>query len=283
MFELCTRYSISDLWHQWCLLNRYGGAANIFAMNITDSYPVLNIMLSEYRGVYVTKARWWTCASYRLISKQLSVFQWWQSHIYIYDTIRLESLWHFYSQGVHLDFHTQLFHSCNAATWCLSDHSVALASRIRNEKKVTVSWVTSPWTVIRDLLLHSAVSQRPRLGRFQWYYWCISDVSFILLCLLICCKWDCIRGIFFFKLIRISHMSDKCMHTFQMILWYMYETTAQSSFFYDYEFWYEYILYVPVHLPPTPPPPGFVLYLPQILLQCLILYAAALYLQSLSC
>lgn len=282
MFELCTRYSISDLWHQWCLLNRYGGAANIFAMNITDSYPVLNIMLSEYRGVYVTKARWWTCASYRLISKQLSVFQWWQSHIYIYDTIRLESLWHFYSQGVHLDFHTQLFHSCNAATWCLSDHSVALASRIRNEKKVTVSWVTSPWTVIRDLLLHSAVSQRPRLGRFQWYYWCISDVSFILLCLLICCKWDCIRGIFFY------------LNLFEFRIWVISACTLSRWPCgtcmrppHNLLFLWLWIL-VWIHLictrtSPTPPPPGFVLYLPQILLQCLILYAAALYLQSLSC
>lgn len=80
---------------------------------------------------------------------------------------------------------------------CFKDYSVELASRIRNEEKVTVPWVTSLWTFIWDLLLHSAVSQRPWLGWFQWYYWCITDVSFILLCLLIRCKWVCIRGIFF--------------------------------------------------------------------------------------
>lgn len=92
----------------------------------------------------------------------------------------------------------------------------ALHSRRESEmrKKVTVPWVTSLWTFIRDLLLHSAVSQRPCLGCFQWYYWCITDVSFILLCLLICCKWDRIRGIFFF----ISN------------LWVTYEWRAHAHF-----------------------------------------------------
>lgn len=35
----------------------------------------------------------------------------------------------------HTHVHTDSFHSCNAATWCLSDHSVALASRLGNEKE----------------------------------------------------------------------------------------------------------------------------------------------------
>lgn len=53
MFELCTQYSISDFWHQWCPFNRYWGAANITAMKRSHWYPVLNILLSDY-SVFVT-------------------------------------------------------------------------------------------------------------------------------------------------------------------------------------------------------------------------------------
>lgn len=105
-------------------------------MNITDSYPVLYITLSDY-NMFVTninsrKARCLrrTRRSYHCLPTE---FRWWQSHVFHLT----------YNQAG--DFHDTLFsgsafgHSHTTLSllqWCFSDHSLALASRIRNKEKV---------------------------------------------------------------------------------------------------------------------------------------------------